>query len=357
MKRRHFLSATAAGGLTLKAPTLVSAASSSSPSPRRFGITIASYMQRWRKRGTPESGQPPWNDALDVLDHCQDLGAGCLQIGVAKWTEDFAGKIRDRREQLGIHLEGQIRLPWKEADAERFENDLKAAKEAGATILRAVCLGGRRYETFDTREDWNRFKADSKQALERAEPILARHQIKLGFENHKDWRAEEHVDLLKHLDSEFIGATFDFGNNLALLEDPCEVAEALAPYLFSTHVKDMGLAECENGFLLSEVPMGTGMLDLKRLKEICQKGNPDVWFNLEMITRDPLVVPVLTDSYWTTMDFIGASELAQVLKLAKPGTVDSLPHLSDKSWEDQMALEERHIRESFAYARAELGFS
>jgi len=239
MNRRKFILSTGAASALAATPNLTQATTPARD--RKPGITIASYMQRWRKHGTPESGNPPWNDALDVLDHCQELGAGCLQIGVAKWTEDFAGKVRDRRESLGIHLEGQVRLPWKDNDIERFEKNLHAAKEAGATVVRSICLGGRRYEDFQTLEQWNAFKADSKAALERAEPILAKHKVKLGFENHKDWRAEEHVQLLKHLGSEFIGATFDFGNNFALLEDPYEVAEALAPYLITTHMKDMSL--------------------------------------------------------------------------------------------------------------------
>ncbi len=356
MNRRKFLSTTTATVSALAAsPGLLQAAKPATNG--KLGITIASYMQRWRKRGTPDSGNPPWNDALDVLDHCQDLGAGCLQIGVAKWTEDFVGKVRDRRESLDIHLEGQVRLPWKDKDVDKFEKDLLAAKEAGANVLRSVCLGGRRYENFETLEEWKEFKVESRAALERAEPILAKHQVKLGFENHKDWRAEEHVELLKHLDSEFIGATFDFGNNIALLESPYDVAEALAPYLVSTHVKDMGLAEYEDGFLLSEVPMGAGILDLKRLMDICRKGNPDVYFNLEMITRDPLEVPVLKDKFWVTMDSIAASDLAKTIALAKPGKVGDLPKISDKDWPDQMALEERLICESFDHARSELGFA
>ena len=37
-----------------------------------------------------------------------------------------------------------------------------------------------------------------------------------------------------------------------------EVVEALAPRAFTTHFKDMALEEYEQGFLLSEVPLGTG---------------------------------------------------------------------------------------------------
>ncbi len=44
-----------------------------------------------------------------------------------------------------------------------------------------------------------------------------------------------------------------------------EVVETLAPRAFTTHFKDMGLEEYRQGFLLAEVPLGTGILDLPRV--------------------------------------------------------------------------------------------
>ncbi len=319
---------------------------------KRMGLTIWSYQLRWRQK--EKAG---WENALDVLDHCRDLGAGCLQIGVQGWSSDFAGQVRERREALDIGLEGQIGLPRKDGDLERFESELKAGKEAGATIYRTVCLGGRRYETFKTLESWKRFVSESREALERVEPVLAEHRVKLAVENHKDWRIEEFLDLLKHLDSEWIGVNLDFGNNLSLLEHPHAVAEALSPYVMTTHVKDMGLAGYNDGFLLSEVPLGEGVLDMGLIMEHCRKANPDVEFNLEMITRNPLKVPVFLDRYWETMADLPARELAATLKLAKAGDAGALPSMEGRDGEGQLAFEEANVRKSFEFARQKLGFS
>ncbi|NIP98949.1 MAG: TIM barrel protein, partial [Akkermansiaceae bacterium] len=130
-------------------------------------------------------------------------------------------------------------------------------------------IGGRRYEVFADLAAWKRFKERSWNSLKMVEPLTPRFGFKLAFENHNDWRTEELLDLLNRLESEAVGATFDFGNNLALLEDPHEVCEALAPFILSTHVKDMGVEAHEDGFLLSEVPLGDGVLDLKRLVRTC----------------------------------------------------------------------------------------
>jgi len=118
--------------------------------------------------------------------------------------------------------------------------------------------------------------------------------VKLAVENHKDWRSAEQAEVFRNLASEWIGITLkEFGNNLlALLEDPIDVARTLSPWILSTHVEGHGPATAPDGFLLSEVPMGTGVLDIAALVDICRKANPDIRFFLEMIARDPLPIPV-----------------------------------------------------------------
>ena len=350
MTRRSFLK-TATAGLAANAAAGIAAPAQT----ERLGLTIWSYSHRWKQR-RPDAPKPGWRNALDVLDHCHDLGAGCLQIGVRDWTNDFIGQVRNKRESLGVSLEGQVGLPRNDSNLARFESELRAAKEAGATILRTVCLGSRRYETFKSLDEWKRFIRDSRQALERAEPVLDRMRLKLAVENHKDWRIDEHLDLLKHLDSEWIGVNLDFGNNISLLEHPHDVAEALAPFVMTTHVKDMALAEHDDGFLLSEVPLGDGILDMKRMMSTCTKANPSVWFNLEMITRNPLRVPVFLNSYWHTMNRLPAPDLARTLKLAKAGNSNSLPTITNRNEVGRLEFEETNVRRSFAFAREELGF-
>ncbi len=125
----------------------------------------------------------------------------------------------------------------------------------------------------------------------------------------------------------------------------------------TTHIKDMAMAEYADGFLLSEVPLGKGVIDLSRMMKICQKANPAIWFNLEMITRDPLRVPILKDSYWVTMGKLPAADLADALKLAKEGKADALPKTRGRTDAGKLKFEEDNVRESFDYARKSLGFS
>jgi len=195
--------------------------------------------------------------------------------------------------------------------------------------------------------------------VELAEPVLRKYKIKLGIENHKGWRSAEQAAWMKRLGSEWVGVCLDFGNNIALCEDPMDTARTLAPYTFITHTKDMGVEEYEDGFLLSEVPLGEGILDLKQEVQMLRAVNPNIIFNLEMITRDPLKVPVYTAKYWATFDDtyspLPGRDLAKVLSLVKKNHPKSpLPRVTGLSQEEQIKLEDQCNLKCIAYAHQNL---
>jgi len=71
--------------------------------------------------------------------------------------------------------------------------------------------------------------------------------------------------VLERYQSEYLGVTLDTGNNLSILDDPMETVERLAPWTFNVHFRDMAIEETDEGFLLSEVPLGEGLLDMPRI--------------------------------------------------------------------------------------------
>ncbi len=350
MDRRSFLQKSALAAATAIAAPAISQTFKDAP----MGLVVHTYSHRWHSQVNSEK-YPGFQNALDLLEHCHQIGGGGVQLGVRNWTQDFAGKVRSRREQLGLYLEGSIRLPKSTNEVAAFEQEVKLAKEAGASVVRTVCLGGRRYETFDSLEAFQDFKRQSVKSLELAEPVVRKHQIRLAVENHKDWRAPELVAILQHLGSEWVGVTLDFGNSISLLENPMEVVETLVPYVFSTHVKDMAFEEYEDGFLMSEVQLGEGVLDLPRIVSLCQKHNADIVFNLEMITRDPLKIPCLTKNYWATFPEVNGSELARTLRMVRENKHPAdLPLISDLNPVGKLAAEEENVRNSLAYSRSSL---
>ena len=185
--------------------------------------------------------------------------------------------------------------------------------------------------------------------------------MRLGIENHKGFRAAEQAAWLKRVSSEYIGVCFDFGNNISLCEDPMDTLRALLPYAFFTHIKDMAVEEYEDGFLLSEVPMGEGILDLKAMVRLLRQKDPNMIFELEMITRDPLKIPVFTTKYWATFDDsyspLPGRDLAKTLALVRKDKPKAhLPRIAGLSPEAQIKLEDECNRKCLAWAHTNLAF-
>ncbi len=312
-----------------------------------MGIVVHSYAFRWNSK-TPSDKYPGFATAIDLLDHTADIGAAGVQVMVNGWDTDFAKKVRDRREKLGLYLEGSIGMPAK-ANDESFEQTVINAKEAGATVLRTVTSTGRRYEAYHSAAEVEDFKKKALEAIQWAEPILKKHKVKLAVENHKDWTAPELSAAMKKISSEWVGVTLDFGNSVALLEQPNDVIETLVPYVVSTHVKDMAVEEYADGFLLSEVPLGTGFIDLDKTFALCKKKNPKVTFSLEMITRDPLQIPCKTKEYKAV---VGDKEDSFKKIIAKQK--QTLPRVSQLDAEGKLAIEEQNIIECIEYSKAKL---
>lgn len=347
--RRAFLHKAAVGAAALTLPGLPHFSIETA-----MGIVVHSYGFRWNSK-VESSQYPAFHNALDLLNHSQQIGAGGIQVVVKDWTSEFAKELRKQADKYGMYIEGSIALPKGSADSQRFERELMIAREAGIVVQRTVCSSGRRYENYHSQEAFTQLQKDALASLRLAEPILRKHKIKLGIENHKDWRADELVAMLHQLKSEWIGVTLDFGNSIALLEDPMEVITTLAPYSFSTHVKDMGVEEYPDGFLLSEVAMGKGVIDLPKIFSICKKHNPSISFNLEMITRDPLEIPCLKDGYWETFNGVKGIALAKTLRMVRQHKYAiALPRISHLSGEERLAAEEQNILACMAYSKQSL---
>jgi L-ribulose-5-phosphate 3-epimerase UlaE len=174
-------------------------------------------------------------------------------------------------------------------------------------------------------------------------------------ENHKDHFAADLVAILKQLSSKFVGACVDVGNNLALLEDPQTVVELLAPWAFSVHLKDHVLGEYAEGFLLGEVALGQGCLDLKKMVDVLGHSQPGLCFCFETIARDPLRVPCLTERYWAAFPDQSGRDLARTLRLVRKQKAARMPEIGRLTLEEQAEQEEKMVKGSLAYARDQLG--
>ena len=371
MTRRHIIAMAAAAPAWLSS-TAPSLNAQIKGKPRLGGAPTAFAMRMraaggGRGRGGPDAGrgagaETPGRGAgpggFDIVQHCHDIGLSGVQTNPPSTDAEAIKKFRERLESLDMYLICDPRLPNDASGLPAFEAQVQAYKEAGARSFHAA-LTGRRYEDFDALEPWKQMFDRIKKQSALVEPVLRKHRMALAYENHKGYRAAEQAAWLKSMGSEWLGVCLDFGNNMSLCEDPMETCKMLAPYTIFAHIKDMGVEAYADGFLLSEVVMGTGMLDLKGIVQILRQKDPNMIFALEMITRDPLKIPVYTPKYWATFDDtvspIPGRQLAHMLDLVRKNPPKQpLPKTTGLSPAEQVKLEDDLNNLCIAYAHKEL---
>jgi sugar phosphate isomerase/epimerase len=321
------------------------------PGALRSLFCLQEYSYSIRRR--QERG---FDDPLTFMQFTSRLGFAGVQLRLGDRSADYLARVRAAKAKLGISLEGIVAPPLLEKDRERFETELRTCRLAGIDIVRMALLSGRRYETFRSADAFRRFRTRCEQALARVARLASRHKVRVAVENHKDFRAGEFADLVRRPSSEFVGVCLDTGNNIALLEDPWHVVDTLAPLTFTVHLKDMAVEAAPDGFLLAEVPLGRGFLDLKRLVRRIHAAKPQARFHLEMITRNPLPIPCLADHYWRAMAGVPGIDLARTLRLVRRSArpANSLPRIDRLRPKEQVQKEQEHVTESMRWGNERL---
>ncbi len=315
-------------------------------SSRDLGATPTGFGARMKANA---EAIPP----VDFLDYCHSLGLGGVELRGGPPLDPAAiGALRGKLQRYGMHVIFNVRLPHSEADLPAYDASVNAARECGAYGLHAA-MTQRRYEEFSSLAEYQKSFEQNQKQIALAEPILRKHKVRLAIENHKGWRAAEQAAWMKRVSSEYVGVHFDFGNNVSFCEEPMFTLDTLKPWIFSCHIKDMAVERYEDGFLLSEVPLGDGFLDLKTMVD---KLRPQAIFDLETITRDPLKIPIFTNRYWATFQDVPASQLAGILSVIdKNPPKNPLPYTSRLSISDRLKLEDANNLASIRYARQHLG--
>jgi sugar phosphate isomerase/epimerase len=294
----------------------------------------------------------------DIVEYCHQKGLGAAHVTMPS-DPAAVRKLRDQVEKYDMRVTAGLRTPKTDADLPKYEAAVKAASEFGG---RVVCLhdsfSGRRYEQFKDAKEYHAFLQTSKSSVQRAEPILRKHRVPLAIENHKGWRSQELADWVKSIGSEYVGVALDLVNNVSLIETPMQTFETLRPYALFISFKDVAADFYGEGILLSEVPFGDGHLDLPAIVATMQKKDPKMLFQLEMITRDPLRVPIFTEQYWKVYDDkspVPPRDLAMLVDwIREHPPKKPLPRTSGLTPEQRVALEDEYNQRCIDWARANL---
>ena len=323
---------------------------------------LAAQPKRLRFLGTAGPGLSARSRAMgkdwDIVEYANEKGLGNAHTTLpADLNPAGLSKLRGQIEKYDMRLVVLVRTPRTEADLPKYEASVKACAEMGG---RVECVhdpfSGRRYEQFKSAAEFHTFYAACKTGVRLAEPILRKYKMRLAIENHKGWRSEELAAWVRSTGSEYVGVALDLVNNVSLIETPQQTIDTLAPYTIFVSFKDIGVDFYPDGILLSEVAFGDGHLDLAAIVARFQKKDPKMLFQLEMLTRDPLKIPIFTEQYWKVFDDKSpapARDLAMLIAWVRNNPPKRpLPRTSGLSPQGILALEDQLNQQCIDYARS-----
>jgi sugar phosphate isomerase/epimerase len=157
--------------------------------------------------------------------------------------------VRATADSLGISLE----LGTKGIRPEHLRRFLHTAGILGSPLLRTMFnVPG---HTPNAQEAVEIFK----EVL----PTFEAAGVKIALETYEQVPTSQVLEVIRSVDSAYLGICSDPANTVAGLEMPRDVIDAVAPYVLNMHVKDFAFSRKQGwvGFTYSGAPLGEGLLD------------------------------------------------------------------------------------------------
>lgn len=246
-------------------------------------------------------------DVFGFIEAAHEMGADGVMINLIhdfnldpKWgvlgsdDPEHLRKVRALLEKYHMYAE----FATRGLGYEHLSRVVRAAEAVGADIIRTYIpitlnaaadreTGGEgKYDLGKVRLDFDPAVFDEAvDSLKAIVPVLRQHRVRIALENHEYETADELVDVIRKVDSPWIGLHYDFGNAMMAWEDPVEAAKKMAPYTFTTHFKDHIVIPCPEdkyGYVVCGVPAGDGNIDLRECLRVMLEGSTLQRLNIEM---------------------------------------------------------------------------
>jgi sugar phosphate isomerase/epimerase len=188
-----------------------------------------------------------------ALERTAELGVDLFQVcdyaPMETMTDSELEAVRATADRLGISLE----LGTKGIRPERLRKFLHIAGILGSSLLRTM------FNVPGHAPSVEEAVAIFKEVL----PEFEAAGVKIAVETYEQVPTSRILDVIRGVDSPYLGICSDPANTVAALEMPREVIDAVAPYVLNMHVKDFAFGRKDGwvGFTYAGAPLGEGLLD------------------------------------------------------------------------------------------------
>jgi 3-oxoisoapionate decarboxylase len=212
-------------------------------------IGLSSYAFFWQ---LSDKVTEPLN-IHQVLERTAAMGVDLFQVCDYAPVEDMndgdLAAVRATADSLGISLE----VGTKGILPEHLRKYLHIAGILGSPLLRTMFnVPGHAPTVQEAIAIFNEVLPEFKAA-----------GVKIAIETYEQVPTSKILDVIRGLDSPYLGICSDPANTVAALETPREVIDAVAPYVLNMHIKDFAFNRKDGwvGFTYSGAPLGEGLLD------------------------------------------------------------------------------------------------
>ncbi|MFK4639482.1 sugar phosphate isomerase/epimerase family protein [Paenarthrobacter histidinolovorans] len=189
----------------------------------------------------------------DALRKAADLGVDLFQIcdyaPLETMNDDELAAVRTTADGLGITLE----VGTKGIRPEHLRRFLHIAQVLGSDLLRTM---------FNVPGH----TPDNEEAVTIFTDVLPEFKaagVRIAVETYEQVPTERILDVVRRVNSPYLGICSDPANTVAALEMPQQVIDAVEPYVLNMHIKDFAFSRKQGwvGFTYSGAPLGEGLLD------------------------------------------------------------------------------------------------
>lgn len=207
-------------------------------------------------------------DVFAFIERSAALGLAGVQLNVnganlGHLGGNDPGRLREVR-QLAQHHGLFVEIDSRGTDPAHLTAMLQLCREVGAEVLRtyASCGG-----------DLGRELAEAPGHLRQVLPVCADLGVRIAVENHEYETSAQILDLVRQVDSPWVGTHVDTGNSMMVWEDPVAAVTALAPLAVSSHFKDHLVLIADEPLVVG-VTLGTGSIDCAECFRVLARQSP-----------------------------------------------------------------------------------